>query len=255
MPSESLKKTQQQFLNSILNKSARTSFVKSPLAEERMAIYRNTIMENMRNSLAITYPGIWKLIGEDCGRAATNIFCSKKSNLPEEGCIDFWGEKFPDFLASREEFNNLPYIKDYGIYEWLKHLAYIRNLEESQFINELEKYNEEESNHLALEFQKSAFLFSSKYPINKIETMLSNPDSSGFNIYEAESYSIITKAQTFWIDKAYFGFIESLQKFNISESYQISLKIDKEFDLSKAVNFLFENQLVTKTYIMEKEYA
>lgn len=252
---DNLKQTQTLFLKSIFDTSTNTNFIKSPMAEERMAIYRNTIMENMRNSLELTYPGIWKLIGNECGNMAACIFCSEESNLPKEGCIDFWGEKFPAFLASKEEFKNLPYIEDYGLYEWLKHLSYIGHSEEAKHISELEKYNEEESNYLCFEFQKSAFLFSSKYPIDKIEEMLSNPNSQGFEMRESESFALITKNQTLWIDESYYRFIQALQIHNIAEAYNAAFQIDNEFDLALALNFLFEKELITKTYIMEEQYV
>lgn len=117
---------QKTFLQSILEKNlADLSFIKSSYPAERLDIYRQTIFENIRNSLAITFPGIWKLLGEECANSAAYAFSKHQHNLPISGCLDDFGENFPKFLGVQKELQALPYLKDYAYFEWLKHQSYM----------------------------------------------------------------------------------------------------------------------------------
>lgn len=131
--------TQEMFKRSILQlDSIDTSFIKSSHPAERLNIYRQTILENIRNSLSITFPGIWILLGEECANNVAFAFCKNEYNLPISGCLDDFGKNFPDFIEAQKEFNALPYLKDYGRFEWLQHQSYRAKYLESISTSELE---------------------------------------------------------------------------------------------------------------------
>lgn len=252
---DNLRKEQKLFLDSILDDSTNLSFIKSELAKERIEIYRNTIIDNMRNSLSLTFQGTEKLLGPNCFKAACYHFSKIQENMPKTGCMDFWGEKFPYFLASRDEFAEIPYISDYAKFEWLKHLAYIEKEEKAISIEELKKYDENEVNYLELDFQKSIYFYESLFPIYKIDKMLSEINSKNIDLEKDNSYAIILKDKILWLDKSYYIFAKSLRSKNISKSYCDAMFADSKFDISKAIALLFQSGLITKAYIKETKYV
>ena len=97
-----LKQLQNKFIDHVISRETNeiALYIKhSTISQDaRLQIYRQTIFENLYSALKITYPGIWKLIGEECARAVCYSFNKNKENLPLNGYIDDWGSKFPKFL-------------------------------------------------------------------------------------------------------------------------------------------------------------
>lgn len=248
-------KDQKLFLKSILDNSTDLSFIKSDLAKERIEIYRNTIFENMLNSLSLTFPGTKKLLGKECFKSACFHFFKLQENMPKTGCIDFWGENFPYFFDTREEFSDLPYISDFARFEWLKHLAYISKENKAIKIEEIQKYDEREVNLIEFDFQESAYFYKSDFPIYKIEEMLSKTDSEAIDIDKEKSYAIILKDKILWLGKSYYIFAKSLKDKNISNSCSDAIIADSSFDISKALVLLFQAGLIVKAHVREEKYV
>lgn len=90
----------------------------------RFKVYKNTSFENLCNALKITFPGIWKLIGEECARSVSYVFTKDIKNLPSNGYIDDWGRDFSKFLSTVSELSDLKYLEDYAEFEWLQHSSF-----------------------------------------------------------------------------------------------------------------------------------
>ncbi|HFE6167594.1 TPA: DNA-binding domain-containing protein, partial [Legionella pneumophila] len=72
-----LLKLQESFYRNIFKKDVDLSFISSDFSQERLDVYRQTIFENMINALRITYPGVWKLIGNECANSVAYTYCKK----------------------------------------------------------------------------------------------------------------------------------------------------------------------------------
>jgi hypothetical protein len=132
---KTLETVQNDFYKAIFQKkSNHADFVSSSHPSERLAIYKHTIFETLRNALAITYPGIWALLGEECSSNIANAFCSLNENLPSSGCLDDWGDQFPDFINQQSVLSNLyslflkPILNQSNSLFYHQCLLFLRNL-------------------------------------------------------------------------------------------------------------------------------
>ena len=242
-----------QFQKSILYKdNADNSFIKSTYPDERLNIYRQTIFENMRNALKITFPGVWILLGDECANGVAYAFCQE--NLPSSGCLDDFGEDFSVFVAKIKELSSLPYIKDYAEFEWLKNQAYMAKHSELISPAALSEIKPELIDQIKFIFIDSAITYQSNFSIDKIEEIIYTPESDQINLIDKKVYAIIaipkTEITIFWIEEDLYHFIEFLiEGLNLSQTTEKMEKLYPSFDLSMAIHFLLEKQLITKIII------
>lgn len=243
---------QKSFYQAVFEKSlSQLDFISSPFAQERFDVYRQTIFENMRNALKITFPGIWKLLGDACADGVASIFFKLEKNLPCTGCLDDFGESFPSFLAHLKDLSSLPYLRDYATYEWLKHKAYgARECASIQPIA-LQSIPEEQIEDVIFSFIPSCFMFTSQFPIPDIQEVVENCEAESIDLAHASSYGVIARPEdevlTFWVSKELWSFINYLtQNFSLAESNYQTQKSAPDFSLVKAIHFLLQKQLIHK---------
>ncbi len=248
---QKLKQTQNDFYHTMFdNKAPILPFIKSDHPDERLNIYKQTILENLRHALEITYPGIWSLLGKACADSAAYVFCSKAKKFPVSGNLDEWGKDFPEFLALQPELSGLPYLKTYGEYEWLKHLAYGQL--ESDYVNyaDLSALSENDLANCKLHFHPSVYLMQSDYPIDKIQEIIEQPDVPGFELTKKVTCVVIARPEncimTYWVPPEYFLFFENMVKnLSLSECVENTEKEYSDFNIAEAIGFLMDNKLLS----------
>jgi len=120
-----LEQLQNSFRTSVLQQDTQDlSPFSSPFSAERLTVYRRSVYDNLKDSLRIVYPGVWKLLGDDCANSIAYALIRSMKQLPTSGCLDDWDSGFPEFIASVPELRSLPYLRAYAEFEWAKHLSY-----------------------------------------------------------------------------------------------------------------------------------
>jgi len=104
----SLRETQTRFATALLNVDGD--------ADERIAIYRNTVFANYRNALGATYGTVRKLVGVPFFNAAVDAYVL--ANPSAGGDLNVYGASFGDFLATYAYAGGLPYLRDVARLEW-----------------------------------------------------------------------------------------------------------------------------------------
>lgn len=244
-----LLKLQESFYRNIFKKDVDLSFISSDFSQERLDVYRQTIFENMINALRITYPGVWKLIGNECANSVAYTYCKKDKYLPKTGWLDDFGGDFPDFLSTLQQLSELPYLSDYAHYEWLKHLAYGAVDSKSISPQDLMTIPEEEIDYIKLNFCPSVCIFQSKYPLFDIHDTIENCSSKAITLKTEAAYGVIgckeNEIHTYWIAEDQWHFIKKLfEGAKLLESVQYAQTINQNFDLTSAVAFVLQEQLV-----------
>ncbi len=140
--------------------------------ESRLNVYRTGILEKLKNVLAITYPSVEKLTGEDFFRGAAYQFI--RQNPPRGGDMNLYGKEFPSFLGALKEAQGLPYLKDIALYDWITNKAYYAADDAPVSADILSSFTPDDFAHLTFEPRASLFLFSSIYPIDEIHDFCSN---------------------------------------------------------------------------------
>ncbi len=247
-----LEDIQNSFYHSVFQRDLEDlSFISSSYPLERLNIYRQTIFENMSNSLSITFPGIWKLLGKECADNAAYAFCHQRKNLPISGCLDNWGEQFIDFLSQQKELQAFPYLGDYAHYEWLKHKAYGAKSAIAIKAIDLEAIPEDIIESIGLTLLPSIFIFSSKFSLAEIEKIVEDSTAEAINLNIHKTCAVIARLEnkviTFWLAEDLWLFIHYIERnLNLLQASNKIQELYPDFDLAEAIHFLLQNQLIAK---------
>ncbi len=252
-----LEDIQNSFYQAIFQRDLeKLSFISSSYPAERFNIYRQTIFENMSNALAITFPGIWKLLGKECADNAAYIFCQQQKNLPISGCLDNWGEQFIEFLGQQKELQEFPYLEDYARYEWLKHKAYGAEPAITIKATDLESIPEDIIESIGLSLLPSVFIFSSNFPLADIEKIIEDSTAEAIILNIHKTCAVISrlenKVTTFWLTEDLWLFISYIeQNLNLLQASSKAQESHPDFDLAEAIHFLLQNQLIGRINFAE----
>ena len=236
------------------------SFISSDYPGERFDVYRKTVFENMINALKITYPGVWKLLGDECANSVAYAYCQKNDNLPKTGCLDNFGESFSEFLSTLPQLSELPYLVDYASYEWFKHLSYIARDSKPIAPTALSHIPEELIDNVTFNFCPSVFIFGSKYPLFDIHHILQNGKEKEIKLNSQASYGIIGRKvddiHTYWIAEDTWNFIKSLAGGGtLLKSSEYAQKFNASFDLISTITFILKTQLINNIAIKRETYV
>ncbi|MDE2442405.1 MAG: putative DNA-binding domain-containing protein, partial [Betaproteobacteria bacterium] len=80
------------------------------------AVYRNNVVISLIDALADTFPVVQQLVGEDFFHAMAREHARK--HPPTSPVLAFYGQDFPEFIASFEAAASLPYLADIARLEW-----------------------------------------------------------------------------------------------------------------------------------------
>lgn len=84
--------------------------------EERLAIYRNTIIGGLTTALRLSYPAVHRLVGAAFFESAAQIFIA--AHLPTAACLDDYDPAFADFLEDFPAASTLPYLGGVARLDW-----------------------------------------------------------------------------------------------------------------------------------------
>lgn len=251
MTLKTLEEIQSEFCHSIIyEKTGGHDFISSDNALDRLAIYKNTIFDTLRKSLQITFPGIWGLVGNECANNLAFAFCKIIANLPSSGCLDDWGNEFPHFISRQESLKKLPYLNDYGDYEWLKHLSYSSAQAAPLGIEVMNTISDDQVERVSFIFHPSVYMMQSEYALDEIAALIESPESVVLNSVSKKTFCVIVRSDSIvvscWVAEDLWDFIAHLLKgLSLSVVYEAMMEHYPQFDLSKALHFIFQKRLIT----------
>jgi hypothetical protein len=88
---------------------------------ERFNIYRNNVAITLVAALRLAYPAVDKLVGQDFFDGAARAFIGQYP--PRTACLDYYGDDFPDFLATFPPAAALAYLADVARLEWTANMV------------------------------------------------------------------------------------------------------------------------------------
>lgn len=83
---------------------------------DRLDIYRNTFVMGATNTLRLSYPAVYRLVGEDFFAGAAAVFIA--GNPPHAAYLDQYGAELPGFLEQFPPAAGLAYLPDVARLEW-----------------------------------------------------------------------------------------------------------------------------------------
>jgi hypothetical protein len=187
--------------------------VKGTNPRNRLTVYHHTIREKLMDALEISYPLTWKLIGEDCARAAAFAFI-KTDKLPTIGNLCEWGDEFPDFLETYEHTQSLAYLPDFVRLEWLMYRAYAAEDATPRKGEDFANLTPEQYEKLSLKLHPSAYLFKSPHSLEQVMDVLEDKVDH-ITLDNKPSFALVLrphlKVNVHWLKEADFTLLGLIQ--------------------------------------------
>jgi hypothetical protein len=228
----SLKALQESFYESIFNPQNTTNLTHlgqqiqhndSPLTpEDRITIYRNSILGGITDALAAIYSVCVKLVGDEFFTHMVSGYLKQyPSGSPDLGN---YGEFLPEYIEGFKPAKELAYLPDVARLEWLWHKAF--NAPELKYltdkpseISELAHIPEEKQGLIQFCVDPSASLMNSDYPVHRIwevnqddyngtETVNLDDGSSKLLVWRCPNYGM----RIDMLNESEFTFLSALQQ-------------------------------------------
>jgi hypothetical protein len=230
------------------------SFIKQTneiAAHERLLVHRNTILENFVESLKISYPGTWQLLGEDCARGVALSYAHVLSNITGRDKINQFGANFPNHLSSFPSTRHLAYLPDFAKLEWLRNMSFDAPKEISIDVHELTKIDFESLEKHRLVFNSSVFFMKSDFPLSQIQALIDNKDIDKLNMTNDACYIVIyrldNKVNTAWLGVGDWHFLSLLFEGKVmSEALIICKKMKMQIDLQGMFEFILAKEMLVE---------
>lgn len=126
---------------------------------ERLGIYRNNLVGNLTEALAMDYPAVLRLVGEDFFNAAAARFI--RTHPSTSGNLQRYGAGFAGFLAALPEAAGVAYLPDVARLEWARQETLLAA--DAEALEPVALANADAGLRLAL--HPSARLIASSYPV------------------------------------------------------------------------------------------
>ena len=235
------------------------SFIKpyatSEELKERLDVHRQTILENLVNALKITYPCIWKLVGESCARGIALSYIHDLGNLPKDGRAHDFGNNFPEYLKEFPSIKHIPYLSDVAKLEWLKSLSYHARISHKISFENIQNLNEDQLYKTCFEFNDSFHLLCSCHPLLEIQEIVDNNQENAKLSINEESfhyYVIYQKdyiVSTAEIEESHFLFLTLLREGKyFGDAADKCLFLFPDFDLSICIGFMINSGFIAASF-------
>jgi len=172
-----LKELQEAFYAAIFNPNPETIGIAAEFVtdtstmakEDRLSIYRDSILGGITSGLSHIFPVCVKLVGETYFTHMVSGYLRQyTSDTPDLGG---YGGHLASYISRFSPAKDLVYLADMAQLEWLWHQAFNAENEADQNIrtlSELEYVNESNHGSIHLQVVSSASLLTSPYPIHRI---------------------------------------------------------------------------------------
>jgi len=205
-----------------------------------LAVYRNNLLATAQQALAISFPTILTLIGEDL----FNYACRELliTSPPAQGDWALWGEGYPTLLSGLAQLSDYPFVADIAKIDWLRQQS-MRAKDSIIEQASLQLLATHDIDELYIELTPSQFCMNSSYPV--IEFWLSNQqhlDSKTRKTNKQQYLNIAVEK----LSKNYFSqkvlvyrphFTAEIRELPSSEYYWLTL-INQGISIGKALDMV-----------------
>ena len=209
----------------------------------RINIYRNNAHEGFLKALALEFPVIQRLVGEDYFRRLAREFQTEHPS--RAGDLQGIGAPFAGFLRARFAGTDYPYLPDVAALEWAYQLSLIAADDTPLDLTPLRALPPERLDASCFELQPDCQLVHSEFPIVRI--WLANQDErDGTEVIDLRTgadFVLLRRAggavELHQLPAADFFFLQSLQQGrSLGDSLRIAEQVDPELDLARALRRL-----------------
>lgn len=138
----------------------------SPTALQRLQLHRHHIATSIAAALAATFATVAAVVGPDFFQRLARDFIA--GSPPGSPVLSRYGERFPEFVAMKQEMHGLPYLADVARLDWALNVAFHSPLEPRLSAVELAALPEEALPDLSVRLPAGSSLIESAWPLDLI---------------------------------------------------------------------------------------
>jgi len=244
----SLRELQRQFVGALFDESPAPGGTETAAGIE---IYRNNLHEGFLKALALEFPVIQRLVGEDYFRQLARDFLH--AHPSRAGDLHAIGAPFPNYLRSRFSGTEYAYLPDVAQLEWAYEQASIAADAAVFDVRSLARVNPDCYGELQFALHPACYLVSSLYPILRIWQV--NQMDADMDLTVDLSIGpdhIITRRTDHGVElvRVQPGDFRLLECFarnaTLGEALSTLQRIEPEFDLGDALRRLLELGMITE---------
>lgn len=247
-----LKELQDNLLENIMENDLSPKFIKQNGdidTADRLGVHRDTILENFISSLKINYPGVWRLIGEDCARGVALAYSHDIDHLQNRENMNSFGDRFPEFLSNFASTCHLNYLPDFASLEWIRSRSYEAVNEEYLSAQDMQEFFINGDGNGKLILNSSVYFLESKFPLENIQRLLDNPEIKELNLDDSSSYIVVCRVQgkieTLYLSKNQWQFLYNLNNGDaIGKAIECFSNEEAEEQLSIMIQLLLSKQMI-----------
>jgi hypothetical protein len=157
------------------------------MPDERLGIYRNTMLGTFCNALRLSFPAVYRLVGADFFEHAAQIFGCEQP--PRRADLNAYGADFPDFLGSFEAAASLTYLSDVARLEWAVNRALHAGDAAAPDLTQLAGIAKRDLGRVCFTPHPSITMLHSSYPVDKIWRAVLEQDDAALHLIDPDSGS------------------------------------------------------------------
>jgi hypothetical protein len=221
-------------------------------AHARLAIYRNNLHEGFRKALALEFPVIERLVGEDYFRQLALSFLAEHPS--RSGDLHSIGEPFARFLRQRFEDTQYAYLPDVATLEWAYQQSSVAADAPAFDPAALRDTPQEGYGQLRFTLHPACGLVRSPYPVMRI-WVVNQPDADEDEVVDLSSsvdFVLVRRAaegvEMRRIAAGEFAMLDAFSRgANLADALESAYTVDPDFDLAEALQRLIGLHVLTGT--------
>ncbi len=221
--------------------------------EEHMQLYRRNVQGAILHAMALTYPIVEQLVGEEFFAFAVQQY--RKRHLPSSGNLDQYGAEFSAFLAEFTPASSLPYLPAMAELEWAFHQSALAEQATPLSADALNHMAPEDYATLCFTTHPSLKLLHADYPVDAIwefhQKLEEGTATEPLDISETGAVYLAlvrprTQVHLHTLSPAEYHFVSALQtQQTLYQGFQHASQEDPEFDLAFSLHrFMVNGMLV-----------
>jgi hypothetical protein len=213
----------------------------------RLGIYRNIVFNNLTATLAIDYPTVKRLVGDEFFDSVAARYIR---DVPSRsGNLQHFGARFPEFLASTPEAASLPYLADVARLEWARQESLLTRNATPLDPAQLARVSEDSQVTLSLELHPSVRLVDSAYPVLDIWLFCQNPKDGNLTLDGSSQRVMLwrdcNQIAMRAVDAGLYELLAVMQRdVALAAAHDAAVTANPNFDLNDAVQQLFADGLI-----------
>jgi Putative DNA-binding domain len=219
----------------------------------RLAIYRNNLREGFIKALALEFPVIERLVGNDYFRQLALEFLAEYPS--RAGDLHPIGEPFPQYLRLRFGETPYAYLPDVAALEWAYQQALVAADAPLFDLATLREIPQETYGRLRFTLHPACGLMRSPYPVMRIWAA-NQPHAAGDEAVDLSSgaeFILIRRAaegvEMRSIAAAHFAILDAFSLgASLADALETALAIDPDFDLGEALRCFIGLGVLTATH-------